>query len=196
MKLAIRLPTMSLCFISNLKVDMRRGKMFGVEALIRWNHELLGLRLPHEFLPQIEHTPIIVTLGEWALHQTLKQMTDWLTHGLEISVSVNIAPRHLLNPDFSTRLQQILNAFPTVKASNLMLEITESAAIDDIAAVTKMMIACKEIGVKFALDDFGVGYSSLTYMRRLPVDLVKIDQSFVRDMLDDPDDFSPSCRHY
>ncbi len=172
------------------KVDMRRGKMFGIEALIRWNHEVLGLRLPHEFLPQIEHTSLIITLGEWALHETLKQLSIWLESGLEVSASVNIAPRHLLNPDFSLRLKQILEAFPQVKPSNLMLEITESAAIDDIAAVTNMMIACKNYGVKFALDDFGVGYSSLTYMRRLPVDLVKIDQSFVRDMLDDPDDLA------
>jgi EAL domain-containing protein (putative c-di-GMP-specific phosphodiesterase class I) len=95
-----------------------------------------------------------------------------------------------VEPDFATRLTHMLKAFPDVSPRKLELEITETAAIEDIASVSQIMNSCKQLGVTFALDDFGVGYSSLTYLRRLPAEVIKIDQSFVRDMLHDTDDLA------
>lgn len=171
-------------------VDMRHGRMVGAEALIRWQHPEQGLRPPGEFLPQIEHTDFIITLGEWVIAEALRAMRQWQERGLSIPVSVNIAARHLMQPNFAIRLAELLQRFPDVSPGKLELEITETAAIEDIAGVTQIMYSCKRLGVSFALDDFGVGYSSLTYLRRLPIDTVKIDQSFVRDMLHDGEDLA------
>jgi len=170
------------------KVDMQHGNVVGLEALIRWQHPELGLRLPGEFLPQIENTDFIIRLGEWVILQALRQMREWQEHGLRISVSINIAARHLMQTNFAARLAELLGAYPDVSASMLELEITETAVIEDISGATQTMHNCRKLGVTFALDDFGVGYSSLTYLRRLPIDIIKIDQSFVRDMLHDTDD--------
>jgi diguanylate cyclase (GGDEF)-like protein/PAS domain S-box-containing protein len=172
------------------KIDMRKGKVVGVEALIRWQHPENGLRLPAEFLPVVEDTDFAITLGEWVMREALRQATQWRAQGLELQVSVNIAPKHMMQKDFATRLAKILAEFPAVPTTMLELEITETAAIEDIAGVAQMINSCKLLGVTFALDDFGVGYSSLTYMRRLPVEVIKIDQSFVRDMLHDTDDLA------
>jgi len=170
------------------KVDMQHGKVIGMEALIRWLQPENGTRLPNEFLPQIEHTDFIIELGEWVIVSALKQLQDWQRHGLRIPVSINIAARHLMQSNFADRLAGLLDVFPDVSPQLLQLEITETAAIEDISSVTQTMERCKQLGVSFALDDFGVGYSSLTYLRRLPIDVIKIDQSFVRDMLHDNDD--------
>lgn len=172
------------------KVDMRRGRVVGAEALIRWQHPESGLRSPADFLPLVENTDFAVPLGEWVITDAMRQIREWGTAGLELPVSVNIAPRHMMQKDFATRLSNILAQFPDVAPSLLELEITETAAIEDIAGVAQMINNCKLLGVTFALDDFGVGYSSLTYMRRLPVEVIKIDQSFVRDMLHDADDLA------
>lgn len=176
------------CLYYQPKVDMQRGLVVGLEALIRWQHPELGLRFPNEFLPQIEHTDFIIDLGEWVILQALRQMQAWQRHGLSIPVSVNIAARHLMQPNFAVRLAELLSACPDVSPSMLELEITETAVIEDISGATQTMHNCRKLGVLFALDDFGVGYSSLTYLRRLPIDIIKIDQSFVRDMLHDTDD--------
>jgi diguanylate cyclase (GGDEF)-like protein/PAS domain S-box-containing protein len=170
------------------QVDMKRGKVIGMEALIRWLQPESGTRLPSEFLPQIEHTDFIIELGEWVIVTALRQLHDWQHHGLSMPISVNIAARHLMQSKFADRLADLLDAFPDVSPQLLQLEITETAAIEDISGVTQTIQRCKQLGVSFALDDFGVGYSSLTYLRRLPIDVIKIDQSFVRDMLDDNDD--------
>lgn len=178
------------CLHYQPKVDLRKGEVFSLEALIRWQHPELGLRQPGEFLPQVEDTDFAIPLGEWVTLEALRQMASWQRDGLEIKVSINIAARHMMQPNFATRLAEMLKQYPSVKPSQLMLEITETAAIEDIAGVARIVNSCKLLGVTFALDDFGVGYSSLTYLRRLPVDLVKIDQSFVRDMLHDTDDLA------
>jgi diguanylate cyclase (GGDEF)-like protein/PAS domain S-box-containing protein len=171
------------------KVDMRRGVVVGAEALIRWQNGDV-LRAPSEFLPLVENTDFIILLGEWVIREALRQIAAWDEEGLHLPVSINIAPRHMMQKDFAPRLAKLLEEFPHVPPSMLELEITETAAIEDIAGVAQMMNSCKLLGVTFALDDFGVGYSSLTYMRRLPVEVIKIDQSFVRDMLHDSDDLA------
>jgi diguanylate cyclase (GGDEF)-like protein/PAS domain S-box-containing protein len=172
------------------KVNMRQGKVIGVEALIRWQHPKLGLRPPATFLPVIENTDFVIPLGEWVIQEALRQIDAWQKQGLIMHVSVNIAARHLTRQDFPLRLAGLLQEFPDVEPEMLELEITETAAIEDIAGVAQIINSCRLMGVGFSLDDFGVGYSSLTYLRRLPVETIKIDQSFVRDMLHDSDDLA------
>ncbi|MDO8777444.1 MAG: EAL domain-containing protein [Burkholderiaceae bacterium] len=172
------------------KVNMRKGTVIGAEALIRWQHPGKGLLAPADFLPVIEDHPLAIDIGEWVIDTALTQMELWHAGGLDIPVSVNIGARQLQQANFVERLHQILAAHRQVKPSCLELEVLETSALEDLAHVSQVIGACREIGVTFALDDFGTGYSSLTYLKRLPVTLLKIDQSFVRGMLDDPDDLA------
>ena len=174
------------------KVNMKTGSVIGVEALIRMQHPKRGLLNPIEFLPIIENNPMSIEMGEWVIDSALSQMTKWQKMGLklQVSTSVNIAAVQLQQPDFTQRLTKLLAAHPNVDPGYLELEVLETSALDDVHHVSTIMNACLALGVKFALDDFGTGYSSLTYLRRLPANLIKIDQSFVRDMLIDNDDFA------
>ncbi len=179
-----------LCLYYQPKVDMSRGRVVGMEALIRWQHPDLGVCAPASFMPIIEDTDFSMTLGEWAIRQALRQMSMWQDVGYDLQISVNISPRHMVQHNFTERLAQILAEFPQVNAGNLEFEITETAVIEDVAGVVRTMNGCRLLGVSFALDDFGVGYSSLSYLRRLPVATIKIDRSFVRDMLHDSNDLA------
>jgi diguanylate cyclase (GGDEF)-like protein/PAS domain S-box-containing protein len=170
------------------KVNMREGGVVGIEALIRWQHPQRGLLPPGEFLPVIEDTDVIVAVGEWVIDAALRQWQAWQALGLDLPVSVNIAARHLSRHDFVARLTALLRAHPAVPPHRLELEVLETAALEDIEHVARIIGECRELGVTFALDDFGTGYSSLTYIKRLPAETLKIDQSFVRDMLRDPED--------
>jgi diguanylate cyclase (GGDEF)-like protein/PAS domain S-box-containing protein len=170
------------------KVNMQTGDVIGAEALIRWQHPELGLLPPGEFLPYIENHPISVSIGEWVIDTALTQMSQWHTDGLDIPVSVNVGARQLQGAGFVTKLSDLLGQHPDVQPCCLELEILETSALDDTNEVSTIMNECIDIGVRFALDDFGTGFSSLTYLKRLPAVLLKVDQSFVRDMLDDPDD--------
>lgn len=172
------------------KVNMSTGKVIGAEALIRWQHPEQGLLPPAQFLPAIAEHPVAVELGNWVLKTAISQLETWLTGGSDIAVSVNIEAYHLQHPDFIKHLQSLLTAHPDVRPSNLELEILESSALKDINHVSQIMKNCQKIGVSFALDDFGTGYSSLTYLKRLPANTLKIDQTFVRNMLDEPKDIA------
>ena len=172
------------------KVNLQTGEVTGAEALIRWQHPERGLLAPGLFLPVIEDHPISIELGEWVIATALSQMSAWQSIGLHLPVSVNISAHQLQQGNFDQRLKTLLDCQPDVNASSLELEILETSALEDIAQVSEAMHACRALGVHFALDDFGTGYSSLTYLRRLPAEVIKIDQSFVRDMLDSPDDLS------
>ncbi|MFT5549973.1 MAG: diguanylate cyclase (GGDEF)-like protein/PAS domain S-box-containing protein [Candidatus Azotimanducaceae bacterium] len=172
------------------KVNMRTGAVIGVEALIRWQHPDRGLVSPLEFLPTIEGRAISLELGEWVLQTALTQISQWRSLGVNLPVSVNISAYQLQQRNFSTRLSALLATHPELSPQCLELEILETSALNDISQASTTMKACKEIGVRFALDDFGTGYSSLTHLRRLPAYLIKIDQSFVRDMLEDADDLA------
>lgn len=172
------------------KVNMRTGQVIGAEALIRWQHPEKGLLAPHAFLPVIEEHPLAIAIGEWVIDTALRQIERWRTAGLALPVSVNIGAPQLQQGDFVERLQAILARHPEVKPSCLELEILETSALKDMAQVSAVINACEHIGIAFALDDFGTGYSSLTYLKRLRVATLKIDQSFVRDMLEDPDDLA------
>jgi diguanylate cyclase (GGDEF)-like protein/PAS domain S-box-containing protein len=170
------------CLHYQPKVDMRRGTVIGAEALIRWHDPERGMLAPAEFLPLLEGSALEIKIGEWVMDTALSQMDTWRAAGLTLPVSVNIAPPHLARTDFFERLQEHLGRHPGTPENGLELEVLESVALDDIEHVSRLIVACQRIGVGFALDDFGTGYSSLTYLKRLPVDLIKIDQSFVRDM--------------
>ncbi|HYH22930.1 MAG TPA: EAL domain-containing protein [Azospirillum sp.] len=172
------------------KVNMRLGRVFGAEALIRWRHPKRGLLLPGDFLPAMESSDQIVAIGDWVIAAALDQLAAWLRAGLDLTVSVNIAARHLLRHDFVARLRAHLAAQPDVPRDRLELEVLETAAIEDIQHVARVIRDCREMGVSFALDDFGTGYSSLAYLKQLPVETLKIDQTFVRGMLDNPEDIA------
>jgi EAL domain-containing protein (putative c-di-GMP-specific phosphodiesterase class I) len=117
-------------------------------------------------------------------------MVAWNTLGLDLSVSVNVSALQLQQQDFAHRLSVLLATYPNVSPNNLELEVLETSAMEDIGAISKVMLDCHNLGVHFALDDFGTGYSSLTHLRHFPADILKIDQTFVRDMLNDPDDLA------
>jgi EAL domain-containing protein (putative c-di-GMP-specific phosphodiesterase class I) len=172
------------------KVNMRTGLVVGAEALIRWQHPEKGLLAPAVFLPVIEDHPLAIDVGEWVIDTALTQLELWHAAGLDIPVSVNVGARQLQQAGFVDRLRSFLTKHPFIQPGNLELEVLETSALEDISRVSQVIEECRKIGVSFSLDDFGTGYSSLTYLKRLPVTLLKIDQSFVRDMLDDPDDLS------
>lgn len=172
------------------KVNMSNGDIIGVEALIRWQHPVQGLVPPLEFLPAIEGHAISLEVGEWVIDTALSQMSQWQNMGFTLPISVNISAYQLQQVDFVKRLGALLAAQPNVQPQHLELEILETSALDDVKHVSTIMNACMQLGVHFALDDFGTGYSSLTYLRRLPAHLIKIDQTFVRDMLEDTDDLA------
>lgn len=172
------------------QVDMQSGEVIGVEALIRWQHPEQGLLSPAAFLPAIEATWLEVDLGEWVINAALQQLACWQQVGIRLPVSVNISPTHLLAEHFSQRLGEFLARYPGVSPSMLKLEMLESAALHDIQTALDTMGRCQALGIRFAIDDFGTGFSSLTHLRQLPVSLIKIDQSFVRDMLTDRDDMA------
>ena len=170
------------------KVNMRTGTVVGMEALLRWQHARRGVLSPAQFLPLVEQTDLIIDIGEWVLRQALWQIRRWSAAGQQWVVSVNIAARHFQRPDFVQRLKAILEEFPGIRPNMLELEILESSALHDLEHVRRIIRACQALGITFALDDFGTGYSSMSYLKCLPADIVKIDQSFVRNMLNDPDD--------
>ncbi|MHA4869630.1 EAL domain-containing protein [Duganella sp. PWIR1] len=170
------------------KLDMRNGRIVGMEALVRWEHPLRGIIGPGDFLPIVEHSDVIIDIGEWVLREALRQLQTWRAFDANWVISVNIAARHFQRHDFVERLKAILAEFPDVPPHMLELEILESSALSDIAHVRGIMLDCQALGISFALDDFGTGYSSMSYLKRLPADILKIDQSFVRNMLVDRDD--------
>jgi diguanylate cyclase (GGDEF)-like protein/PAS domain S-box-containing protein len=170
------------------QVDMTSGRVRGFEALLRWDHPQQGLIAPMQFLPLIENTGLSSRVGDWVLSQALEHLSQWRRDGLDITVSVNISARHLQEPDFALRLSELLARHAEPLATHLELEMLETAAHADIEATSALLARCRSIGVRFALDDFGTGYSTLTYLKRLPVDTLKIDRSFVNHMLDDLQD--------
>lgn len=172
------------------KVNMRTGEVIGAEALIRWQHPEQGLLSPNEFLPVIEDHPLMVEVGEWVIDSALTQLGLWHAAGLPMQVSVNISARQLQHADFVGRLRGLLAMHAEVNPADLELELLETSALEDLVWVSHIIDQCRQLGLLFTLDDFGTGYSSLTYLKRLPVTQIKIDQSFVQNMLNDPDDLS------
>ena len=172
------------------KVNMRTGKIIGAEALIRWQHPQKGLLAPAAFLPIIENDILSIALGEWVIATGLSQIAQWKAMGITVPVSVNVGALQLQQIDFSERLEQLLRDYPESIKRCLELEILETSALGDITQISKVIHDCQALGVSFALDDFGTGYSSLSHLKQLPAQMLKIDQSFVRDMLEDEGDLN------
>lgn len=172
------------------KVDLHSGRVHGVEALIRWQHPVRGLLAPGAFLSYIEGSELEIPVGRWVMHRAIAQAAQWHQQGLPVQVSINVSASQLLADGFCEELAHLLQQFSDVPAQAIELEILESTAISDISKASELILRCQGLGVRFALDDFGTGYSSLTYLRSLPVQTLKIDQSFVRDMLSDPEDLN------
>ncbi|MGE8398284.1 MAG: putative bifunctional diguanylate cyclase/phosphodiesterase, partial [Comamonas sp.] len=172
------------------QIDMHLQQVIGVEALARWEHPEHGVLTPKDFLPLIEGTELEVPFGQWAVRCALETIGKFQNAGLKMSVAVNISPNHLQHPSFTTWMQELLSTYPKTSAQLLDIEITESAALYDLEHVTNVLHALRALELRVSLDDFGTGYSSLTYLRSLPLDCLKIDRSFVRDMLTDQADFA------
>lgn len=172
------------------KVDLRRGVVIGAEALIRWRHPERGLLLPDTFLPVIEGSDLDIALGDWVIETALAQMETWRTAGLQLPVSINAAAVQLQETCFVQKLGNALQRHPTLPPFSLEIEILETAALEDIERISHVIDECERLGVSFALDDFGTGYSSLTYFKRLSARVLKIDKSFVCDMLEQADDLA------
>jgi len=173
------------------QVDARDGKVVGAEALLRWQHPQLGPQSPAQFIQVLEESGLIVEVGGWVLveacHFCSRLLADNLINGERFSLCVNISPRQFRQHDFVERVAGSLRDSQLPNAM-LKLEITEGIVIQNIDDTVGKMLRLKKHGVSFAMDDFGTGYSSLTYLKRLPVDMLKIDQSFVRDATSDPND--------
>jgi diguanylate cyclase (GGDEF)-like protein/PAS domain S-box-containing protein len=172
------------------KVNMRLGVVVGFEALLRWEHPQNGMVPAREFLPLVEETDLIIDIGEWVMDQVMMQLDRWQQAGQGWPISVNIAARHFQRADFVDRLRQVLARHAGVAPQMLDLEIVESVAIENIQHVSACLQACQALGVQFSLGDFGTGYSSLNYLKRLRTQTIKIDKSFIRDILHDRDDLA------
>ncbi len=160
------------------KVELKTGRMTGVEALVRWNHPLLGVLPPDQFVPLAEKTGQIQALTFWVLGEALRQRAAWAAAGLELSVAVNLSARSLHDPELPARVTDLLAAHGTPPGA-LVLEITESCIMADPARAETVLALLRGLGVRLSIDDFGTGYSSLAYLSRLPVSEIKIDRSFV-----------------
>lgn len=172
------------------KVNLCSGEVIGVEALIRWQHPERGLLVPKSFLSVMDQQPLEVEVSCWVIRQALQQVSSWKQAGIHLQVSVNICAQHLQQSDFVAQIEGHLSEYGNLTGQDLQLEILESSILGDIHHANKVINDCRHFEVIFALDDFGTGYSSLAYLKRLSADIIKIDQSFVRDMLDDQDDMA------
>jgi diguanylate cyclase (GGDEF)-like protein len=167
------------------KIHLTSGEVIGYEALIRWQHPQRGLLPPVTFIPLLDKHPMAITLGDWVIEAALAQLAQWNAQSMRTAVSVNIDSLQLHDPDFSDRLQRQLRAQPTVQPNQLELEILETGAMENMAHVSALVGQLQHLGLECSLDDFGTGYSSLTFLKQLTAHTIKIDQSFVRGMLDD-----------
>jgi EAL domain-containing protein (putative c-di-GMP-specific phosphodiesterase class I) len=170
------------------QVDVRLGKIVGVEALLRWKHRELGLVPPSHFIPVLEETGLIVPVGEWVLAQACEHVARWRANGApDLRMAVNLSGRQFLQPTLPALVERIL-ARAGLPAKALELEITESLLMRPTETTQRTIRTLDELGVRFGLDDFGTGYSSLGYLQRFPFDTLKIDRSFVRDLPEDVND--------
>jgi diguanylate cyclase (GGDEF)-like protein/PAS domain S-box-containing protein len=172
------------------EIDLTTGRIIGVEALLRWEHPQRGLLLPGEFIGVAEETGLIVPIGTWVLDRTCRQVQRWqaaLPQLPSLTAAVNLSSRQLSHPDLADDVAKVLSE-TGIDPGHVALEITESVLMEDVEASRRTLDALKALGVRIIVDDFGTGYSSLAYLRRFPVDMLKIDQSFIDGLGDDPSD--------
>jgi EAL domain-containing protein (putative c-di-GMP-specific phosphodiesterase class I) len=170
------------------KLDLRTRVITGVEALVRWQHPDLGMVPPAQFIPLAEETGLIVPIGKWVLHTACAQSVAWQRQGLPpVRMAVNLSARQFADEDL---LEDIAAALEStgLRADLLEVELTESMVIQNTERAGRVLGQMKTMGVRLAIDDFGVGYSSLTHLKRFPIDTLKVDRSFIRDLPEDPED--------
>ncbi|MBE0583394.1 MAG: EAL domain-containing protein, partial [Desulfofustis sp.] len=161
------------------KVYLATGAVHGAEALIRWNHPVRGPLPPEAFMPRVEQSTLVQLITEFALEEAITQMALWRQHGIELPVAVNISTRNLLQPRFAEQVAGLLDHY-RLSGESLELEITEGALMMDMERTIEELLRMTALNIIISIDDFGTGYSSLQYLHRLPISLIKIDQSFVR----------------
>jgi diguanylate cyclase (GGDEF)-like protein len=170
------------------KVDLKTGKICGLEALLRWRHPEKGVVLPGEFVPILEDTGLIVQVGEWAIREVCGQINIWRDDSLSVPpVTVNLSARQFQQKDLESTVRRILRE-TRVAPAFLQFELTESLLMQEPEAAARTLRGLRESGVKLSVDDFGTGYSSLAYLKRFPLDSLKIDRTFIRDITTDPED--------
>jgi diguanylate cyclase (GGDEF)-like protein/PAS domain S-box-containing protein len=191
MESGIRLAIKQSEFVLHYQPEVlsKTGAISSVEALIRWQHPEMGLLGPDKFIPIAEHRGLIVPIGRWVLGQAIQQARAWLEDGMRIPVAVNISAVQFKQKDLVEDIAAKLKEH-SLPGDLLELELTESLFLEDVSAMTKTLARLKDLGVTLAVDDFGTGYSSLAYLKRYPIDKVKIDRSFIRDIPTDQDDMA------
>lgn len=169
------------------QIDVLTGRVLGVEALLRWQHPSRGLLLPHDFIGLAEESLLIVPIGEWVLRTACRQLSEWNRQGLDLTLAVNLSARQFQHGAISDVVADTI-ARCGIDPKMIELEITERVAMQNVERCSQMLLALKKLGVRVAMDDFGTGYSSLGYLKYFPIDTVKIDQTFVRDISEDASD--------
>jgi EAL domain-containing protein (putative c-di-GMP-specific phosphodiesterase class I) len=165
-----------------------QGEILGAETLARWKHSEKGFISPDTFIPIAEATGLILPIGEWVLRTACEHLKLWHDNGLAINhLAVNVSPRQFRQPNFVSQVKEILDQ-TGADPNHLGLELTEGMVIDNILDTIEKMEALKKLGIELSIDDFGTGYSSLTYLKKMPLDILKIDKSFVRDIETDIND--------
>ncbi|RYX93678.1 MAG: EAL domain-containing protein [Comamonadaceae bacterium] len=166
-----------------------KGKVFGVEALVRWNHPERGLVMPSDFIPQAEESSLVLPLGQWVLETACAQLAEWAAepHTARLSVAVNVSARQFRHPEFVDLVMTLVGRYK-VQPRCLKLELTESLLATGMEVTVAKMGLLKNAGITLSIDDFGMGYSALSYLKHLPLDQLKIDRTFVKDVLTDPND--------
>jgi len=178
-----------LALVYQPKVDLDTRRCVGVEALIRWQHPQHGAVPPDQFIPLAEQTGLIKAVSQWVLNTALCQAREWLAVGIDVPIAVNLSMRDLHDPDLPQTVAGLLHHWQ-VPPSQLVVEITENGLMADPTRALQTITALRLMGIRIAIDDFGTGYSSLAYLKRLPVDELKIDRSFVRELATDDDDLA------
>lgn len=172
------------------KINSQTNQVIGAEALIRWNHPVKGLLAPGLFLPDISNHTIMQQVSYWVMQNAAKQLNEWQQAGINCPISINMDSNLLHDPDFINNLKQVFIDYPHLNPNNLEIEVLENIAVDDLEKTSQVLLQIRKQGVLISIDDFGTGYSSLSYLKHLPVNTLKIDQSFVRNLIDDADDLA------
>lgn len=168
------------------KINMKTNEILGVEALIRWQHPVRGLRLPRQFLPKIKGHAFLNKLTDWTIKQVLNQMLTWYQKGIKLSVSVNIDPFALEQGRFIQRIRRLIAPYPPELIKYLEFEILESSIISNFKQASKFIEQCNTLGIQFSLDDFGTGYSSINHLLSLPYTYMKVDMHFIQNIINNP----------
>lgn len=171
------------------QVNVKDNNVYGVETLIRWQHPTLGMISPGEFIPIAEDTGLIIPISEWIIREVCLEMMQWISTGKVRNASINISYRQMEEEDFVAKVESILSE-TKCPANRLTFEITENMLMKDLALSLRILNQLKEIGIQLSVDDFGVGYSSLSYLKKFPIDCLKIDRAFVTSIHTDPNDFA------